>query len=174
MLNATESLKQIKSLLDVASVYGYTDIMKTTTDNDGVDTETIDISANEQFEADLAICAEDVYTIDLHPVIAKEFYALIKAKDFTDYDENEKLLFLAEVYLTAAMFLTKYALRYESDKFKTQLDFANKTTQIEKSGKLYTADRYQSMAFAYLSKIDNYNDFSVIDPGKKQIYIRRY
>ena len=171
MLNQTEGLTFIKSLLEDASVYKYEDIMKTETDQDGVETSTVDTTATEQLEADLIIMSYEVYLSDMNDVLDTDTYNIIQAKEYTAYSDDEKKLFMAECYLIASLFLKRYALKYETEMFKTQLDMMNKVTQYDKSGKFFTADKYYKTALSLLAKVTQNSE---VYAKTKQIYIRRY
>lgn len=157
MLNAVESMKFIKSLLDAPTVY-----FKDVEDGDSADT---------QLAAAINECCDEVYIKELMDVMDEAVYNIVKAKDYTAYVLNDKRLFYAECYYTASFFLEKYALKNESDKFQKSIDLMNAAVQTEKSGKLYSSNQYYATARSYLSKIDEY---SSIKPEYQSQAIQRY
>jgi len=169
MLNSTESMKYIKSLLDDIAVYGYKDLTHEETEGETV-TVVVDATALSQFEADINSCCDEVFVKELMDVMDEPVYNLIKAKDYSSYLLNDKRLFYAECYYTASFFLEKFALRNESEKFQKSIDFMNSAVQTEKSGKLYSSNQYYATAKSYLNKIDEY---SAIKPEYKSQSIRR-
>lgn len=158
MLNVTETMIFVKDLLDEPSVYGFEDI----TEGD---------SAETQMESALNRLSDEVLFNELLDVLTEDLYDYIKNKSYTDYDYNDKKLFYAECYFIAALFLEKYALKKETENFKTQLDFSNKISTTEKSGKIFSAYEYRKKANLYLSKIDEY---SSVEPEGRSMSIRRF
>ena len=166
MLNNTESMTYILSLLEDPAVYGYKDIIETIEE-----VETVVSTDLEQMQADIEICAEDILYSEILDVATEAVYDSIKAKEFADYTRNDKRFFFAECYFTAYMFLYKYALKNESELFKTQIDFSGRFQATEKSGKIYTANEYYKQAMKFIKDIDTE---SQVKPQGKAISIRRY
>lgn len=157
MLN-DNSMPLVKSLLDDAEVYGYKDV-------EGGDT------ADAQFEDTLAALSDELLYNELLDVLTEDIYAQIQSKSFADYNYNDKKLYYAEAYFIAALFLEKYALKNESENFKSQIDFANKVSVTEKSGKIFSAYEYRKRAKNYLARIDCY---SSVNPEGMSLSINRY
>jgi len=158
MLNNTQSLIKIKQLLDDFSVYKYTD----------------DGTAEAQIEADLITISEEVYLNEMIKIISPSAYETIQATPFTDYTANWKRLFYAECYFIASKFLQLFALRYETDMYKSTLDLNSRTIGVEKSGKLYTADEYLRTARANVTEYQHeYNSIISLD-NKRSFRINRY
>jgi hypothetical protein len=131
LLNETNSLIQIRKLLDDPEVYKY---------EDGAET------AEKQFEDDIVTISDEVYLSEMLTIISAAQYESIKAADFSSYTANQKRLFYAECYFVASKFLIAYSLRNETEMYKSTLDFNSKTVGVEKSGKLFTAEEYARTA----------------------------
>ena len=181
MLNNIESLKKIKSLLDHPEVYKYSPIeeevpveveVETSTGTEIVTSTGIYvITIDEQFDADIVDACEDVYIDQMINILATVDYELIQDKEFEDYTENEKRFFLIEAYLTAAQFLENFAFKYETEMYKSTVDFQSKVSQVETSGKIYSAKQYRKKASSLITKLAP----PVIEqPFKKHISISRY
>jgi esterase/lipase superfamily enzyme len=174
MLNNIESMNYILSLLEDPAVYGYEDITETTTEEiegETIEVETLVSSDLDQMKTDIEISAEDILYSEILDVATESVYEAIQAKDFADYTRNDKRFFFAECYFTAYMFLYKYALKNESELFKTQIDFSGRYQATEKSGKIYSANEYYKQAIKFIKDIDTE---SQVKPQGKAVSIRRY
>lgn len=157
MLN-NNTMTLVKSLLDEPEVYRYKDISEENT-------------AEKQMEADLTALSDEVLFNELLDVLTEDIYAQIQGKAFAAYNYNDKKLYYAEAYFIAALFLEKFALKNESENFKSQVDFANRTSVTEKSGKIFSAYEYRKRAKNYLARIDSY---SSVNPEGMSLSISRY
>ena len=102
---------------------------------------------------DIQECCDEIYIKVLCNVMTATQYAEVQATQYQDYTDDQKKLFYAECYLTAALFLEKWVLKNETDKFSQTFDYNSKIQTTTKSGKLYTAERYYEKGHAYLSAI---------------------
>lgn len=137
MLSTYYSTQYIESLLEPEIVYATSEETRDTYD----------------FTDDIEACCDEIYIRVLCNAMTATQYAEVKATQYQDYTDDQKKLFYAECYLTAALFLEKWVLKNETEKFSQTFDFNTKTQTTTKSGKQYTAERYYEKGHAYLSSI---------------------